>query len=180
MSTKGSEFIRVILVFLCLAIAGSCKDDSKPANNLAGTWAIEALSTDNQALNQLLGTLLPSLPLNQLRLNFGEDRTLLVSYPTPEGEKSIKAAYAYDDTELALRFDDILPIPFNAFGIAELTDTRLVLTRTVSKSIAETIGKLVVGQFPQYAPYITAILAQIDENGLKLELILAHTGSPLR
>lgn len=179
MNTKGSEFIRVILVFLCLAIAGSCKDDSKPANKLAGTWTVEGLSTDNQPLNQLLGNLLPSLPLNQLRLNFGEDRNLLITYPTPEGEKSIRAAYAYDDTELALRFDDILPIPFNAFGIAELTDTRLVLTRAVPKNIAETIGKLAADRLPQYAPYITAVLAQIDENGLKLELIWVRTGAPL-
>ncbi|MCC8171355.1 MAG: hypothetical protein LIP00_06130 [Parabacteroides sp.] len=179
MSTKGSEFIRVILVFLCLAIAGSCKDDSKPVNKLAGTWTIESISTDNQALNQLLGTLLPSLPLNQLRLNFGEDQNLLISYPTPEGEKSIKAAYAYDDTELALRFDDILPIPFNAFGIAELTDTRLVLTRPLSRSIAETIGKLVADRFPPYAPYVTAILAQIDEDGFNLELTLVRTGTSL-
>lgn len=179
MSTKGSEFIRIILVFLCLAMAGSCKDDSKPVNKLAGTWTVESLSTDNQALNQLLGNLLPSLPLNQLRLNFGEDQNLLITYPTLEGEKSIKAAYAYDDTELALRFDDILPIPFNAFGIAELTGTRLVLTRPVSKSIAQTIGKLAIDRFPSYAPYITAVLAQIDEAGLTLELILVRAGAPL-
>lgn len=166
---------RLWITLLCVGLFSACNDNSTPTNQLAGSWSLQAIATNNTLLNQLLETLLPSipLPLNSIVLNFGEDKNLIISYPTAEGEKTLQAAYAYNDTELALRFDGILPIPFNAFGIQELTDSKLILTQTLSKKEVETLIQLIIKQNPPYETVLTAIATQIEENGLKADLIFA-------
>ncbi|WP_106829220.1 hypothetical protein [Parabacteroides pacaensis] len=157
-------------LFLLNAITG-CDKKEKTENKVEGTWKIENLSTNSNALNSLLSQLLPSfpIPLNNVTLTFGSDKNLIITYPTLEGSKIIKAAYAYDDKELALRFD-MIPIPFNAFGIAELENTKLTLTQTLSKSIVETILQYLIKEIPEYTLYLQAILAEIQEEGLKLDI----------
>lgn len=177
MIKKNIHYVWLLLTVLLFSGTFSACDDDKPENRLAGTWVMAGISTDNQTLNNLLTQLLPEiqLSLNAITLKFGNEKNLTISYPTTDGIRSIPAAYAYDDKQLALRFDQVLPVPFNAFGIGELTDSKLVLTQTLPKSLVETVLQLIAKELPDYAPYIQAILAEVKEEGLKVDLEFART-----
>lgn len=177
MIKKNIHYVWLLLSVLLLTGTFSACDDDKPENRLAGTWTMAAISTDNQTLNTLLTQLLPQvqLPLNAITLEFGNEKNLTISYPTSEGIRSIPAAYAYDDKQLALRFDQLLPIPFNAFGIGELTEKKLVLTQTLPKNLVETVLQLISKELPDYTPYFQAVLAELKEKGLKIDLEFART-----
>lgn len=176
---RNSRTIWLALLICCLAgLISSCDDDDTLPNPFIGTWAVRSLSTDNAALNALLEQLLPvfPVPLDGITLQFDADRNLTVRYPSPDGVRTIRAAYAYDANTLALRFD-VLPVPFNAFGIAVLTDTRLVLTARLSRETVEAVIRLLIREYPAYEPYLTPVLAEIDENGLKADFEFIKSGS---
>ena len=169
-------FFCVIMVLVLLNIFSGCDEKEKTENKLVGTWKIESLSTNNNVVNTLLSQLLPSFPfpLNDVTLTFELDKNLTIAYPALEGSKTIKATYAYDNNKLALRFE-MIPIPFNAFGIAELENTKLILTQTLPKEIVETIIQYFIKKTPQYTSYLQAILAEIQEDGLKLDIKFIKT-----
>lgn len=171
---KNIHYVWLLLASLLLMASFSSCDDDKTENKLAGTWVVNSLATNNQTLNALLGQLLPQypVPLNSFSLTFGEANSLTISYPTEEGLQSIPAAYAYDDNELALRFDQVVPIPFNACNIAELTDSKLVLTKTVPKNWVEMLVQLLAKELPDYDAYLQAILAEVKDDGLKIDVEL--------
>lgn len=164
------------VLFLLTSIFHACSDTDVPPNKFIGTWAVQGLTTNNQTLDALLTRLIPAFPVppEAFNLHFEADKRLTIHYLTPDSIRSIQAAYAFDEHTLALRFDAI-PIPFNAFGITESTVSRLILSTTLPRQAVETLITFIIEHEPQYEQVLKAVLAEIREDGLKIDFEFIKT-----
>ena len=166
-------------VFLLLQVAlTACHDDDKDTHlqNITGTWSVAGVVTDNAALNELLvNVILPSTGIDPsgIKFVFTEDRRLSILLPV-EGSDTITASYAYDDKQLALRFDK-LPIPFNAFYIKKLTESELVLNNTLPGEFVEIALVAIKEAKPELAPLLESVLAPSIANGLGITLLFSKS-----
>lgn len=177
----------IVVLLLTVSFLGTfsgCKDDDnkKHLPVLEGNWSIAAFYTDNDNLNEILKTqLLPSLGVNPLafKVSFTRDQMIVRFMPAESGfpadlPELVAAAYAYDEKQLALRFD-VLPIPFNAFDIDKLTNEELALSNTLTNEMLKLAIELVSADNEELKQKLITILGASLKDGLKISVLLKRT-----
>lgn len=166
----------LLLTLLFISIT-SCKDKEPQVPDITGTWQFAGFNTANNALNKLLeNVILPGSGFNpgDIHFVFDADKKLSVILPEDITTPIVIASYAYDNEQLALRFDKF-PIPFNAFFIQKLTNSEIILNNTIPGEIIKIIWDIIKDNKPELAPLLEGILAQSTKDGLKVTIILSKS-----
>lgn len=160
-------------VILLVAVAACSNEDKKTQlQPIEGLWNVAGLSTGNEQLNGLLKTILPAAGIDPAKISIAFDADKRVTLTIrEEGSTPIVASYAYDDKQLALRFDQ-LPIPFNAFYIKKHTVQELILSNTLSGDVLKIILNTLNDTKPELVPVLTPILESSMEKGLEFNIVL--------
>lgn len=181
---KKLNFLWILLSsVLFLSSFAACSED---ANNdadpqmLIGEWTVIGVYTDNQAVNTLLETILKTEISGLIKVNFDNDNKMILTLPLKNQEPlKIEAAYAFDEKQLAFRFD-ALPIPFNALDIKSLTeDTGLLLGKKLSKELLQLLVTLVEKEKPEIVQTLVATLGESLKKGLEINIALIKNDSVL-
>lgn len=175
----------ILLLIACLLVGFlmACNEEEKIETthpDLTGRWELSAIVTDNEQLNTALKLLFFTQGIDPGRITicFDADGKAEIDAPIPvEKPLSLRAVYAYVDRQLAFRFDDILPIPFNAFEVSSLTATELNMRRHLSPEVLLLLIKLIEGNNPSLASMLQTLLASSFETGLQLELRMKRSSS---
>lgn len=165
----------IFLIPLFIFILSACDDDEKEENSrqIIGEWKVSNLSTDNNALNTALPLLLLSegIDIAQSGILFSEDGIATITLFRQGKEPIIlHPLYAYENDQLAFRFDEILPIPFNAFDVKTLTQESLTLESVVSPEILNLLLTLLKNESAEIGAMLEQLLGASLTEGLVITL----------
>ncbi|MDH6534015.1 hypothetical protein D0T51_03285 [Parabacteroides sp. 52] len=176
---------KIFLAFflLTLVILPACSDDDDSGNmdgNIVGKWTIHKvtdISTDNTVLNLTLPVVFSQQGIEITSSTYTFDADNMAHFYIPIKDKSpvqYAPAYAYENNQLAFRFDEILPIPFNAFDVLTLSDKRLELRATISAESLKILLELIKLEDPTIGATVESLLADSLKKGLTITLNLSR------
>lgn len=173
------NFKTLIICLLVMPLAFiSCDDDDDKINyntDLVGIWNNPDLSMDNQALSGAVSYLITTqvVKINEAEISFDDQGNFGFSMPDNDGTPiQLSAKYAYLNDEVALRFDQVIPIPFNAFKVTTLTNTNVTFVTTLSPLVLTGILELVKREDAEIGTLIEGLLNASMENGLTITIQL--------
>jgi len=155
----------------------SCSDDDDPKSDkeeITGQWNIDGFSTDNQTLNVSLGLILTvqGIQITDGTITFGEDGVAHLSIPY-KGNDPIEYSpvYEYIDSQLAFRFDEILPVPFNC-DVTKLTNNQMNIEAFLSPTIMTLLVEALKVAEPEIAGTVETLLGSSMTSGLTITIQL--------
>lgn len=154
----------------------SCEDDDPEIDKdeIVATWNIKSFNTNNATLDISLNVLLAAqgIEVTDGTFTFENDGIAHISIPQ-SGKSSIEysAAYEYTGSQLAFRFDEIIPIPFNT-DVIKLTASEFAMQITVPPAALNLLIELVELENPELGPTLKALLEPNMEKGLLVTIQL--------
>ncbi|MCD8264185.1 MAG: hypothetical protein LUD02_08525 [Tannerellaceae bacterium] len=167
------------LAVTCMLFSACSDDDEKNDKEeklIEGKWILTGLSTNNEQVNAYLPALLEQYGMNLtlITFTFNGNGYAAITLPVPGEELLVlMPAYAYKNKELAFRFDE-LPVPFNAFYVPELTETKMELTTVFHPLLLTALIRLIEAEDDELAKQLQGLLSGSMEDGLQLDLRLQH------